>query len=434
MSKPLYDNLLAHLQRRAPSFEQATLEAALQAVGAEGDEADAATLLTALADLYTAERERTRQLTRLYKLTRSIGISLELDEVLQEICTAAAHLLGAPQATIFIIDHEAGVLAARTAYGLPPSALSILNFKVGEGVTGGVAANGLAKLVADTHTEPLVLRRIADPLHARSMAVVPISLRGLLLGVLNVASDRPANFSEEDVHLLELLTHQAGQAIENAQLHHQARELAAQEERQRLARDLHDSVTQSLFAINLISQVIPSIWQSHPEQAATALDQMATLSSDALSEMRALLFQLRPIGVDEVGLEDALRRYVDALQGRGYNIQFVISSQLAAEQQLPPPLQEAIYRVAQEATNNATRHAHASQIAISLNLDPQRVSLMVHDDGIGFSQDERARPGHLGIGNMYERAAQVGGQLYVVSVPGEGTAVRLEVPLGLGQD
>lgn len=427
MTNPLYSELLARLQA-APGFGEAMLEAALRAHGATA-EADAGALLAAVADLYTAERERTRQITHLYQLSRSIGVSLELDDVLQEICTAAAKLLDVPFATIFNLDREGGVLVARTAFGLPPTALSILNLRLGEGVVGQVAVSGHPVVIDDTQASSEAAHQLAGPLNARAIIVVPILRRDEVIGVLTAASPRPHAFGPEAIRLLELLTYQADHAIENAQLHRHARELAAQEERQRLARDLHDSVTQSLFSLNLISQVLPDIWQSHPDKAWDAIHQMANLSSDALAEMRALLFQLRPVALDQMGLAEAIRRYVDAMQRRGYPLQLEVADNLTATEQPPLLVQEAIYRIAQEAINNASRHARARQITVSLSLDPHRASLMVSDDGVGFDLANSRRPGHLGLGNMHERAAQVGGHLYIVSVPGEGTAVRLEIGL-----
>jgi signal transduction histidine kinase len=214
------------------------------------------------------------------------------------------------------------------------------------------------------------------------------------------------------------------QIEENARLYEQAQQTALLEERQRLARELHDAVTQTLFSSSLIADVLPRLWERDPAEARRRLDEMRELTRGALAEMRTLLYELRPTALTESPLGDLLRQLVEAAIGRArLPVALTVDGQ-SGPGGLPADVQVALYRIAQEALNNVAKHARADRAEVSLVYRASGVELSVGDDGQGFDLAQRP-PGHLGVGIMHERAAAVGAIFAIASRPGEGTRVRV---------
>ncbi|RME59963.1 MAG: sensor histidine kinase, partial [Caldilineae bacterium] len=212
---------------------------------------------------------------------------------------------------------------------------------------------------------------------------------------------------------------QAALAIENARLREQVRRSAVAEERNRLARELHDAVTQTLFSTSLIAEVLPRLWARKPEEALERLAELRELTRGALAEMRTLLLELRPTALTEASLGDLLHQLADAITGRA---RIPVSVTVQGESVLPPDVQIAFYRIAQEALNNVAKHARASQAALTLTLGPDLVTLQVEDNGCGFDPDQ-IPPTSLGLGIMRERAQAIGADLHVQSQPNVGTTI-----------
>jgi len=221
------------------------------------------------------------------------------------------------------------------------------------------------------------------------------------------------------------------QVQEKARLAEQSRALIATEERNRLARDLHDSVTQVLFSASLVAEVLPQIWRRDPELARESTENLQRLTRGALAEMRTLLLELRPSAVIKTPLSDLLAQLTEAVTCRN-NLPF----QLFVEQIpiLPEDVHIGIYRIAQESLNNVVKHAQANLVSVSLSANPLRsdpsqawsgeVKLMIRDDGRGFdTRDEGTQ--HLGLAIMRERAAAIGATLSMESQTGHGTTVTL---------
>jgi signal transduction histidine kinase len=199
------------------------------------------------------------------------------------------------------------------------------------------------------------------------------------------------------------------------------------EERNRLARELHDSVTQSLFSMTLISQALPRILEKDVEQARERIDRLNELGRNALAEMRALIFELRPAALEDEGLATALRKHTAGFQARDG---IAVELHIEGERRLPAALEEGIFRVTQEALNNVAKHARARQATVRLVIEDSHVELTVSDDGVGFSSPSpRAGRRTLGLTSMQERAALLGGTCTVQSDPGQGTTVRFRVPV-----
>jgi PAS domain S-box-containing protein len=207
-------------------------------------------------------------------------------------------------------------------------------------------------------------------------------------------------------------------------LRRQAGELAAGEERAHLARELHDSVTQALFSMTLVSRSVEMLLDRDAEAARRQLVQLRELQREALAEMRALIFELRPGNLEQDGLSRALRTHTAALQGR-IGLPVVVES--ALDERLPLAVEEVLYRIAQEALHNVVKHAGARQVRVELGRIASGVRLRVADDGKGFDP-ARVPDGHLGLAGMRARADKVGARFSVKSVPGEGTTIEVVVP------
>jgi signal transduction histidine kinase len=206
-------------------------------------------------------------------------------------------------------------------------------------------------------------------------------------------------------------------------LRRQAGELASSEERAHLARELHDSVTQALFSMTLTARSIELLLERDPAAARTQLTQLRDLQREALAEMRALIFELRPGNVEQDGLERALRTHSAALQGR-IGLPIVVESEL--EGRLPLEIEETFYRISQEALHNVVKHAAARQVRLEIRRVRDGVRLKIEDDGKGFDP-ATVRDGHLGLAGMRARAAKIDAELECRSEPGRGTAIEVFV-------
>jgi two-component system nitrate/nitrite sensor histidine kinase NarX len=266
------------------------------------------------------------------------------------------------------------------------------------------------------------MRRFTQPEGIRSLMHVPIKIGGQVFGVFNVDYGQPRGFGQDDVRLFTALAQRAALAIENAQLYAQAQELAVVQERQRLARDLHDAVTQTLFSSSLIAEVLPRLWERDADMGRQRLEEVRELTRGALAEMRTLLLELRPTALLEANLGDLLRQLAAATTGRArVPVEVTIEGDYSL---LGSDAKIGLYRIAQEALNNVAKHAKASHATVSLCCGPDAVELCIVDDGQGFDPSH-IPPDHLGVGIMHERAAAIGAQLTVESQIGEGTRVRV---------
>lgn len=205
-------------------------------------------------------------------------------------------------------------------------------------------------------------------------------------------------------------------------------EQAALEERQHLARELHDSVSQALYGILLGTNAAQRQIESDPTSAASALTYVEGLAQAGIAEMRALIFELRPESLEQEGLGGALTKQLDALEAR-HDLE--TSVEIEGEPKLPLATKQVIYRVAQEAFHNTVKHARASRVTLRLDWDAQEVRLEVEDDGQGFDPSQEF-PGHLGLRSMRERVERLGGFLQIHSSPGGGTRVSVTIPIGAG--
>jgi PAS domain S-box-containing protein len=254
---------------------------------------------------------------------------------------------------------------------------------------------------------------------------IPLTIKNRAIGMMSLFHDRTNHYTWRHAELALAFANQAAFAIENARLYEQAQELAALQERQRLARDLHDAVSQSLFSASLTAEVLPRLWERNRNEGQRCLAELHQLTRGALAEMRALLLELRPLALAETELGDLLSQLAEAATSRA---RLPVALNIEWQGLLPPEVQVALYRIAQEALNNVVKHSRASQVQVSLrpslNSPPSDggVELCISDDGHGFNLVD-VLPRCLGLGIMRERAEDIGATLKIDSQVGHGTRV-----------
>ena len=293
-----------------------------------------------------------------------------------------------------------------------------------EGITGRVAASGELLYLPDVREDSGYVEMQGSK--TLSELTVPIKVKDKVIGILDAQSERVNAFDDTDQVVLQSLADQTAVAIENAQLYRQAKQLAVVEERNRLARELHDSVTQALYGITLHAEAaFRQLDAGNIPLANEQLIELRSTAQEALREMRLLIFELRPSVVEMQGLIPALRARLEAVEERaGMKVEIDIDESL----ELSDRIQDGLYRIAQEALNNALKHAKANQITLNLKGTLSRVRMEIMDDGLGFKPDEAVEGGGLGLDGIIERAELLDGELTLDSWPGKGTTIRIEVP------
>jgi PAS domain S-box-containing protein len=254
---------------------------------------------------------------------------------------------------------------------------------------------------------------------------VPLAIKGRVMGAIGVAHAERNFFTAHHADLALTVANQAAITMVNAELYEHAQTLAALQERQRLARNLHDAVNQSLFSAGLIAEVLPRLWERDPDEGRKSLEDLRRLTRGAQADMRLLLAELRPSTLTDAELGDLLRLLGNALAGRtNLPIHVTVTGQEALQEQrsLPADVQVALYRLCQEGLNNIAKHAGASRVDIQLQYETGAVELRIRDNGRGFDP-EQTPPGHYGLSMMRERATAVGAALSFISQPGRGTEI-----------
>jgi PAS domain S-box-containing protein len=378
---------------------------------------------------------RTRQLSALLDLSRTVASTMEIGPQLDLILTQLKTVIDYTGAGIAIIERDRFVILE---YQGPTPREEMVNLYIPASQAAGFSEviRRRGPLIIDDlwGDDPWSLEAIAqanEPMrasvsYAHSWMGVPLIVKDTLLGVLRLDHVEPRRYTEDHARLASVFAEQAAIAIEKSRLYGQAQELAALEERQKLARELHDSVSQALYGIGLGARTALTLLQRDPAKAAEPLEYCLSLAEAGLAEMRALIFELRPESLELEGLVAALSKQATALQAR-HAIR--VELDLCEEPDIPLAIKETIYRIAQEALNNIVKHAHATQVDLHLHcLVEGAMVLEVNDNGQGFDPNATF-PGHLGLSSMRERAERVGGQFEMDSSEGKGLRIRLEIPI-----
>jgi signal transduction histidine kinase len=351
----------------------------------------------------------------------AISRQLSTREALAVIVRSARTLVGARYAALGVPDDRgsfgefvvSGITAAQQrAIGPLPRQ---------HGMLAALLVSGAPVRLADIRKDPRFEGWPAAHPELTGFLGVPVKNGEEVLGIIFVANKEPGEFSARDEELLTLFAAHAAIALTNAKLYERSGELSVLQERARLARELHDAVSQRLFSIRAHARAAEVLVDRDAGRASAELATIADLGAQAHAELRAVIDGLAPPELD--GLAESLCRYT-RLASRAYGIPVRLTASDLPE--LDQRVQMAAFRVAQEALQNALRHSGASEISVSLSWTRRRVVLEVKDDGRGF--DPALPSGGLGLASMRERAAAVGGVLQVTSAPGSGTRVKLAVP------
>jgi signal transduction histidine kinase len=376
------------------------------------------------AQLFKAEQRRADELEALRSTMGDITAELELSALLQVIVERAASLLDATGGELGLYDEAKQELRIVVSHNLGQDYVGTLH-SLGEGAMGRVAETGQPLIIDDYQTWYGGLSQYP---HVHATLAAPLKVGDRLVGAFTtITVDPDRRFTPTDLHLLTLFAQQATIAIENARLYEQAQQLAVVEERQRLARDLHDSVTQALYGMALYSEAAAEeLSLNHVDLVTEYLGELEETAREALGEMRLLIHELRPPLLAQEGLVAALQDRLQAVEGRaGLTIKFTVD----VEGRLPPEIEEGLYRIAREALNNVLKHAQATNVVVEIRHQPEdgMIALAVSDDGVGFDLVSARTQGGLGLSAMEERVAVLGGKLVIDSNPGAGTRVLVEV-------
>jgi signal transduction histidine kinase len=343
---------------------------------------------------------------------------------LRRMVDAARDLSGARYAALGIPDGEGGFRQFLTAGISERRAAEIGPLPRTHGMLGAMLETTRSFRSSDLRRDPRFEGWPQRHPVMRSFMGVPISSKGAVLAAFYLSEKRPrGDFTRGDQARTELLAAHAAVAIENARLYEQNRELSVIAERNRLARDLHDAVAQKLFSASLTAEAAATLVDLDSAAAKAEMHRAGELLSEATAELRALIFQLRPPGLERDGLQETLRKQVDVLRRVE---RAPVELDISCDGRLPAALEEGLHRIAQEALHNAVRHSGAGRIDVRLGRANGRVRLEVCDDGVGFDPvDARLRARHLGLTSMEERAAELGAQIEIASSPGRGTSVMV---------
>jgi GAF domain-containing protein len=380
------------------------------------------------ARLYGELHGRLEEMVGLQRLGTLLLEEHDFDRVLQSICQQLQRLTDAGGVGLALLEEDPRFLEMRTVVG--PSAHVLLGARIP--TEGSFAAEALRtnryQLSDDAQNDPRGYKKSLVLGNTRTILSVPMKTRQRTVGVLSVYNkEAEGGFTDRDAELATFFANQAAAAIENARLYEQTREYAVVEERNRLARELHDSVTQSLFSVTLLSEAALSLLDRDPAKARERLERANELAQGALAEMRALIFQLRPMTLQEEGLLSALKKHLTALRSR--HGQVVHLEVTGSERRLPAPVEDAAFGIIQEALNNVVKHASSQRTQVQLRFDADALLLAIVDSGVGFDPSVAVPTPTLGMSSMRERAEGIGGRRVITSAPGRGTRVSSELPI-----
>jgi PAS domain S-box-containing protein len=386
----------------------------------------------------TARRQAGQALRQAKEVAESLGDVLAilnsnrpLDEVLDHIAGQAGQLLGTQAACIYSMEEEIGALSARAVRG--PLATDVAGSKIPMGhevlrqamaSRQPMVVSELVALAGEPDLTPSAELAAAGGVWSQgrgALLAVPIVVQEEVYGGMLLYYGEPRTFSEEEIELAVAYSDQVALAIGNAQLRKQVEEAAMSAERHRLARELHDAVTQTLFSASLIAEAMPRVWEHNPEEGRRGLEELRRLTRGAAAEMRTMLVELRPAALTEKPLGELVRALTEAMSGRA---RVATDLKLDGDCILPPEVQIALYRIVQEALNNIAKHAGASRVSVNLYWRPQQAALEICDDGCGFELAD-VLPDRFGLGIMRERAQGIDAVFDITSRPGQGTRLAL---------
>ncbi|RRR71238.1 MAG: GAF domain-containing protein, partial [Candidatus Viridilinea halotolerans] len=371
-------------------------------------------------------QRRADELAVLNRIARTTSALLDQAAIVAMATQQIQAGFGFPQVDLFLFDEESNELVLGASVGSYPTVALGYRQHINLGLMGRAARTRQLVYAAAVAAEAEYLA-LTEREATGAELVVPIVTGERLLGVLNIEAAEREAFDDADAKLLTTVADMLAGALENVRLYRRAQAAAVLEERNRLARELHDSVTQQLFSMTLTAQAARAQLERNPPRVAGQLERLQETATAALAEMRALIAQLRPPALRDQGLVAALQQHAQKLSQREG---IVISLGVVGDERLAQGSEQPIFRIVQEALNNVCKHAAACNVQITLEFSSNVILVRVRDDGAGFAPEATPSSAgrQLGILGMRERAAELGGTLELCSTPGSGTEVVVRVP------
>jgi len=336
----------------------------------------------------------------------------------------AVDMLHADRSVVFAWDEDKNKVVPRVSHGFKPETLKVMEYAKGEGIVGEVFATGKPVVVTDFVPEDFRsdVRAAIRAEGIKSFVHVPIVVDHKVVAVFNIGFTRPDFIPEDTVRVFSALVNRAAISIANMELFEQTKDLAVMEERNRLARDLHDSAKQKAFAALAQLGTARGILNGHSNGATMHLSEAENLVTDVIQELTFLVQEIYPIALQEKGLVPTLREHIFEWENRNDMVVQLITRN---ERRLPLEVEQAIYRITQEALANVARHSHARRVDLALVYNGDSVQLSVSDDGCGF--DVSTKHG-MGLRSIRERVGTIRGTVQIQSAPGQGTRLLVQVP------
>lgn len=402
--------------------------------------ADEIALALRNAELYEGEIRRREETAMILEITRAVNSTLLLDEVMKLAATSIGKAVGLPDCGMYLMDETGTKL-------LPQNADSPLTRILGETYTRTaleIGPSGFLREIVDTRkpvispradTDPRTNKKVIDAFGIKSLLGVPFVSRERVLGVAMVSSYKGYyDFQTDQVEVAAGIANSVALAIENARLYERTRELAVMEERNRLAREIHDTIAQGLTGIILQLEASDQLMDVNPEKARMRLQKATALARSSLQEARRSVWNLRPTPLEDRKLADAIG---EELRRQADEASWETSCNVEGEQDgVSIETENGLYRIAQEALSNVAKHAQATRVDVKLSFAGGRVRLSVRDNGTGFdpttarsAEKSAGTQGGFGLMGLRERARLLGGTLDINSAPGKGTLMQVEVPI-----
>ncbi|HUF00749.1 MAG TPA: two-component regulator propeller domain-containing protein [Anaerolineales bacterium] len=372
-----------------------------------------------------ALEKRNQEIQALYEADERILRNVSLNQVFQTLVDVAVEMLNADRSVVFAWDEKQARIVPRVSHGFSPETLKVMEFAKGEGIVGQVMATGKPEIVRqvepDSFRPDVRAAIVAEGI--RSFVHLPIIVDHKVVGVFNVGFTRPNLIGDDTTRLFSALTHRASISIANMELFEQTKDLAVMEERNRLARDLHDSAKQKAFAALAQLGTARGLLNGHGNSATMHLNEAENLVTDVIQELTFLVQEIYPIALQEKGLVTTLREHIFEWENRNDIPVHLITHN---GHHLSLEVEQALYRITQEALANVARHSHARRVDLSLVYNGDSVQLLVADDGCGF--DVSVKHG-MGLRSIRERVSSIRGTVQIQSAPGHGTRLLVQVPI-----
>lgn len=382
--------------------------------------------LERLVSARTADLEkRTGEIEALYQADEKILRSVTLNQIFQTLVDVSVTMLKADRSLVFAWNEEKRKVIPRVSRGFKPETLAVLNYDLDEGIIGIAMKTGSAVIASDLARGSLRedIKAAIEKEGIQSFGHFPITVDGKVVAIFNVAYTRPNALNKDSARLFTALVNRAALSIANMDLFEQTKDLAVMEERNRLARDLHDSAKQKAFAALAQLGTVNAMANNIEQEVSPHLIEAETLIYEVIQELNFLIQEIYPIALQEKGLQTTLREYIFEWEHRN---DAMVSLKIQNEHILPLETEQAVYRVIQEALANISRHSRAKRADISLVYNHEVLQVVIADDGMGFDMNQKAKG--MGFRSMRERINSIRGTLQVQSAPGQGTRLIIQIP------